>query len=205
MSWRCLRTEWFREREFGDADCARKAMRSPAHPADCRTASFASCLAARHPILAARIQRFAASGREPSARSVSISMSAAVDVHAVAQSRTAAPTAGSRSIICSLSGARSSHHTPSRPQVLCGDFNTPQSEAGGRLITFGQTLDGRAALTTDLDQALQARTAIRNPIAWDHGERAVLEGLPAECEMPDAFRELPPQRRRSDLGPARPR
>ena len=30
-----------------------------------------------------------------------------------------------------------------RPQILCGDFNTPQSETGGQLTTFGQTLSGR--------------------------------------------------------------
>lgn len=33
---------------------------------------------------------------------------------------------------------------PDRPlQVLCGDFNTPQLERPGEIVTFGQLRDGR--------------------------------------------------------------
>jgi endonuclease/exonuclease/phosphatase family metal-dependent hydrolase len=77
------------------------------------------------------------------------------------------------------------------PQVLCGDFNTPQSEADGRLVTFGQTLDGRPRPRPTSTKPFTPERPW-DPIAWDQGERAVLEGLPAECDMPDVFRSCHP-------------
>ncbi len=72
-----------------------------------------------------------------------------------------------------------------RPQILCGDFNTPWAEIDGRIITAAQHPSG----------ALRERSRSRaispdrpwNAEEWDRGERGVLEGLPRECGMPDAF------------------
>jgi len=77
------------------------------------------------------------------------------------------------------------------PQVLCGDFNTPQLERDGESITFGQLPDG------ELRQSPPAPKPFRrgrpwDPVAWDRGERAVLEGLRRDCGMPDAFHVVSP-------------
>lgn len=69
-----------------------------------------------------------------------------------------------------------------RPRILCGDFNTPQSEfADGTVVTFGQriTADGRAVMKRRFRNGEGAR--------WDAGERGILEGL-APHDLGDAFR-----------------
>ena len=78
-----------------------------------------------------------------------------------------------------------------RPQILCGDFNTPQSETGGQLTTFGQTLSGRPRQRPPSHRPFTAERPW-DPLAWDQGERAVVEGLPRDCDMPDAFHRRHP-------------
>src|SRR4051794_10237363 len=64
-------------------------------------------------------------------------------------------------------------------QLVCGDFNTPQAESDGQIVTFGQTRKGawrsRPTSTAPFhpDRPVDARRS-------DAGERAVLEGLPRE-------------------------
>lgn len=63
------------------------------------------------------------------------------------------------------------------PRVLCGDFNSPQAELkNGEVITWGQRI-GK-------NNSIMIR---RNHIAWDAGERSVIEGL-AEYDLHDIFR-----------------
>lgn len=73
------------------------------------------------------------------------------------------------------------------PQVLCGDFNTPQAERDGEIITFGQSRNGELRRTPPTPAASTAERPWE-PELWDQGERAVLEGLPRDCGMPDSFR-----------------
>ena len=49
-------------------------------------------------------------------------------------------------------------------RILCGDFNSPQSERKGKITTWGQRTDGRKPVSKD-------------DIRWDEGERNVLEKL----------------------------
>ncbi|MEJ7892400.1 MAG: endonuclease/exonuclease/phosphatase family protein [Solirubrobacteraceae bacterium] len=56
----------------------------------------------------------------------------------------------------------------SRPRILCGDFNTPRSEADGDVETWAGTAE----------PSLRAR--------WDAAERSVLRNP----DMPDAYRQL---------------
>lgn len=78
-----------------------------------------------------------------------------------------------------------------RPQILMGDFNTPQREGDLGLVTFGQNPDGSFQAS---GKSIKPFTPERpfDAVLWDEGERAVLEGLPNECGMPDAFRVLHP-------------
>lgn len=65
------------------------------------------------------------------------------------------------------------------PRILCGDFNSPQSETtDGRIITWGQRVrkDGEIVVK-------------RGHERWDAGERLVLERL-AKYDLPDVFRSL---------------
>ncbi len=58
-------------------------------------------------------------------------------------------------------------------RILCGDFNSPQSERKGKIITWGQKEDGR--ITNESDRK------------WDKGERNVLEGL-KNFDLEDVYR-----------------
>lgn len=61
------------------------------------------------------------------------------------------------------------------PQILCGDFNSPQAELhDGTIVTFGQKPDGRLG---------------RRGQRWDAGERNVIAGT-AIHGLIDAFREV---------------
>ena len=65
------------------------------------------------------------------------------------------------------------------PRVLCGDFNSPQSETlDGRLVTWGEKVnrDGEIVVQDRCEQ-------------WGAGERSVLQGL-AEYDLYDVFRRL---------------
>jgi endonuclease/exonuclease/phosphatase family metal-dependent hydrolase len=82
--------------------------------------------------------------------------------------------------------------SPGRPpQILCGDFNTPQLERPGEIITFGQTVDGGWRKRPTSSKPFTSDRPF-DPVRWDEGERAVLEGLDAQCGMPDAFRRAHP-------------
>ena len=66
-----------------------------------------------------------------------------------------------------------------KPRILCGDFNSPQSETtDGRIITWGQRVKKDGGIVVK-----------RGHERWDAGERSVLEGL-AEYDLPDVFRGL---------------
>jgi exonuclease III len=85
-------------------------------------------------------------------------------------------------------------------QIVCSDLNTPQAECGGEIITFGQEFDGSFPEHKKVDSLYPAdRPWEARP--WDEGERAVLEGLPRELDMPDAFRELHPDEPGFTWGP----
>ena len=63
------------------------------------------------------------------------------------------------------------------PRILCGDFNSPQAEfESGEVITWGQKIRQ--------DKTIRFR---KNRIAWDAGERSVIEGL-AQYNLHDVFR-----------------
>jgi endonuclease/exonuclease/phosphatase family metal-dependent hydrolase len=76
-----------------------------------------------------------------------------------------------------------------RPQIVGSDLNAPQGERDGEIVTFGQERDGSFSdtLKTDPPYTLERPWSSR---PWDEGERAVLEGLPRELDMADAYREL---------------
>ncbi len=70
---------------------------------------------------------------------------------------------------------------PDMPRILCGDFNSPQAENDGEIITWGQEVG-------------PGRRGVPQPPCgrWDSGERSVLEGL-ANHDLADVFRRLHPQ------------
>lgn len=78
------------------------------------------------------------------------------------------------------------------PQILCGDFNTPQLEKGRQIITFGQDRDGNIKERSS-DTHLYTPERPWDGRAWDAGERAVLEELPRELGMRDVFRSWRPR------------
>ncbi len=66
-----------------------------------------------------------------------------------------------------------------RPRILCGDFNSPQSEMiDGRIVTWGQRVKKNGEI--------MIKKGHEN---WDAGERSVLEGL-AKHDLSDVFRIL---------------
>ena len=67
------------------------------------------------------------------------------------------------------------------PRILCGDFNSPQAEIDGEIVTWGQDVgpDGRGVPQPPCGR-------------WDCGERSVLEGL-ANHDLADVFRRLHPR------------
>jgi exonuclease III len=70
------------------------------------------------------------------------------------------------------------------PRILCGDFNTPQSEQPtGNTITWGQRVrdDGRVTLRNRMRGGTGQR--------WDAGERNILCGL-SDFDLTDVFRML---------------
>jgi exonuclease III len=73
------------------------------------------------------------------------------------------------------------------PQLLFGDLNTPQSEGPHGITTFGQTLAGGWRERPTSSKPFTDDKPF-DPKRWDEGERAVLEGLPNDCGMPDVFR-----------------
>jgi endonuclease/exonuclease/phosphatase family metal-dependent hydrolase len=75
------------------------------------------------------------------------------------------------------------------PQIVCCDLNTPQAERDGEIITFGQEPDGSLPSVEKTDPPYTPERPWQSGL-WDEGERAVLEGLPRELDMADAFREL---------------
>jgi exodeoxyribonuclease III len=70
-----------------------------------------------------------------------------------------------------------------RLRILCGDFNSPQSElSDGEIVTWGQyELKGRFLCW----RCWRGGTGER----WDRGERNVLRGL-ADFDLPDVYRAL---------------
>ena len=146
-------------------------------------------LGSRLPITAASVRRF--TGVWPRAlRSACLDLEgSAIEVHAVH-----VPNGSTNGWvkIDHLHAIRRGLQPPHpRPQILCGDFNTPQSETGGQLTTFGQTLSGRPRERPPSPRPFTAERPW-DPLAWDQGERAVLEGLPRDCDMPDAFHRRHP-------------
>lgn len=87
-----------------------------------------------------------------------------------------------------------------RSQIVAGDFNTPQAECDGKIVTFGQRKDGSFASETYAKPPYTVERPWDSRL-WDKGERAVLEGLPRELDMPDAFRELHPGAQGFTWGP----
>lgn len=75
------------------------------------------------------------------------------------------------------------------PQIVGSDLNTPQAERDGEIITFGQERDGSFQIKTRTDPPYDPKRPW-NAELWDEGERAVLEGLPRELDLADAYREL---------------
>ena len=86
------------------------------------------------------------------------------------------------------------------PQIVGADLNTPQAERDDEIITFGQERDGSFSdrLRTDPPYTPERPW---NSRPWDAGERAVLEGLPGELDMANAFRELHPDEPGFTWGP----
>jgi exonuclease III len=69
------------------------------------------------------------------------------------------------------------------PRILCGDFNSPQSEtADGQVVTWGQRALKAGFVT-------RSRVRGRPGDEWDKGERSVLVGLSA-FDLHDIFRRL---------------
>jgi endonuclease/exonuclease/phosphatase family metal-dependent hydrolase len=70
------------------------------------------------------------------------------------------------------------------PRILCGDFNTPQTELrDGQVITWGQRL--RASGAWEPAQRFRGGSGEE----WDAAERAVLIGL-SHFDLEDSFRFL---------------
>lgn len=94
-----------------------------------------------------------------------------------------------------LEAVRHGTRLPHRcPQVLCGDFNTPQREIDGRVVTWGQTWAGNPCRPRrPYTKPPYSEERPWDPLLWDKGERAVLEGVPNECDMPDVFRRRHPE------------
>lgn len=86
------------------------------------------------------------------------------------------------------------------PQIVGADLNTPQAELDDEIITFGQERDGSFSdrLRTDPPYTPERPWSSR---PWDEGERAVLQGLPGELDMANAFRELHPDEPGFTWGP----
>lgn len=75
--------------------------------------------------------------------------------------------------------------------MLCGDFNTPRAERVEGVITFGHKRDGQWRMRPTAPRLFTAERPF-NPVAWDAGERAVLQGIPQQCGVPDTFRRAHP-------------
>jgi len=73
--------------------------------------------------------------------------------------------------------------TSERPRILCGDFNSPQSElSDGEIVTWGEhEVNGKFLCWG----SWRGDTGER----WDRGERNVLHGL-ADFDLPDVYRAL---------------
>ena len=73
---------------------------------------------------------------------------------------------------------------PTRPRILCGDFNSPQEEhADGTVVAWGQR-------RADSGELVNARTTWGQPgDRWPEGERSVLLGL-QKFDLTDVFRHL---------------
>lgn len=69
-----------------------------------------------------------------------------------------------------------------KPRILCGDFNSPQAEIDGEMITWGQDVGADGHPTQPAGNG-----------CWDTGERSVVEGL-ATYDLADAFRHLHPRK-----------
>lgn len=69
------------------------------------------------------------------------------------------------------------------PQIVAGDFNAPQAQRYGEVITFGQNRDGSFSPRTDAKLPYSPERPWESRL-WDAGERAVLEGLPRELDIP---------------------
>ena len=71
-----------------------------------------------------------------------------------------------------------------RPRILCGDFNTPQTETlSGEVVTWGQRRTAQGGWR------VVSRRKGRSGAEWDAGERRVLTGL-ADFDLVDTYRAL---------------
>jgi exonuclease III len=71
-----------------------------------------------------------------------------------------------------------------RPRVLCGDFNTPQEERGGEIITWGQVV------RPDRSFAIRGKMRGTTGERWDRAERNILATLGREFDLVDVYRLL---------------
>lgn len=143
-------------------------------------------LASRMPIAPLSTARFGPSVRPQALRSARVSVAGSeVDIHAVHVPNGSAN--GWEKIDHMWALRRGLEPPHGRPQILCGDFNAPRSEACERITTFGQSASGELLARADWRYPWTSERPW-DAAAWDAGERAVLERLGQDCGMPHVFR-----------------